>query len=82
MTELDKIKNLFYQLVHIFSREDMKTTKRIIDLSLKNITTEVDTKILLTKRLKILYLVMLILGLSAIIITAIYSIMMFSKRKE
>jgi len=80
--EISKIKNLFHQLVHVFSKEDMKTTKKIMTLSLKNITTEVTTKILLTKRLKILYLVMLILGLLTIIIITAYSIMMFSKRRE
>ncbi|MDY6935391.1 MAG: multiheme c-type cytochrome [Spirochaetota bacterium] len=47
--------HLFHQLVHVFSRDEMEFTKKILDLEVQSLKSALDTKIALVKRLKLLY---------------------------
>lgn len=79
---LGNTRHLFHQMVHVFSREDMETTQRIITLEIASLEEETTTKVSSLQRLDLLYLVMLGFGLAIVAGVSIYSAVMYSRRKK
>ncbi len=75
-------RHLFHQLVHVFSSEDMKTTKRIIDLEIVNLQNDIGGKVVLIKRLDMLFLIMVVFGLLIVVGVSSYTIFMYSRRRQ
>lgn len=74
-------RHLFHQLVHVFSREDMETTKKILEMEIENLDSDTRLKVASIKRLDILYIAMLVFGVAIVIGITTYSIIMYGKRK-
>jgi len=79
---LNNSRHLFHQMVHVFSREDMETTKRILELEIASLDGESKTKVASIQRMDLLYLGMLVFGLAIIAGVSIYSAVMYSRRKK
>jgi hypothetical protein len=79
---LNNTRHLFHQMVHVFSREDMETTKRIVELEIASLDTETIAKVSSIQRIDMLYLVMLGFGLFIIGGVSIYSAVMYGRRKK
>ncbi len=78
---LDRTRHIFHQLVHVFSAEEMKTNKRILELEIENLERDSLTKVAMLKRLDIFYIIMAAFGLSVIVGISFYTIYMYSKRR-
>jgi len=78
---LDNTKHLFHQLVHVFSREDIKSTKRIVELEIENLKSDVRSKVDLSKRLELLYMLMFVISTAIIAGFIIYSFSMYLRRR-
>ncbi len=79
---LENTRHLFHQMVHVFSREDMETTKRVIELEIASLDSETKTKVSSIQRMDMLYLVMLAFGLAIIGGVSVYSAVMYGRRKK
>lgn len=79
---LDNTRHLFHQMVHVFSREDMETTKRIVELEIASLDSETIAKVSSLQRMDLLYLAMLSFGLAILAGVSIYSGVMYSRRKK
>lgn len=78
---LNDTRHLFHQLVHVFSRDDMKTTRRIIELETRNLENEMTSKVALIRRLDLLYIIMVFFGLIIVLGMTFYTIFMYSRRR-
>ncbi|MBP7737209.1 MAG: hypothetical protein KA369_14615 [Spirochaetes bacterium] len=74
-------RHLFHQFVHVFSREDMETTKKILDMEIESLDSDTRLKVASIKRLDMLYIAMLVFGVAIVIGITTYSIIMYGKRK-
>ncbi len=78
---LDRTTRLFRQLLHVFSSVEIRSTKKIIELEITNLINESGSKVALTQRLNLLYILTVLFGISIIIAFLIYSIYMIYKRR-
>lgn len=78
---LENAEHLFRQLVHVFSSNEIKSTKDIIELEINNLITESNSRVTITKRLDFLYLTMTVIGLIIIMAILGYTIFMYSRRR-
>lgn len=79
---LNDTRHLFHQMVHVFSREEMETTKRIVMLEIASLEGESMAKVSSLQRMDMLYLVMLTVGLAIIAGVSVYTAVMYSRRKK
>ena len=79
---ISTVKKLFSQMVHVFSKQELASTQRIIRLELTNIKNETTSKIALHKRLDVIFIIMIVIGFSIVIGFAIYALYMFSKKTK
>jgi len=79
---LDRARHLFHQMVHVFSKEDIKSTKTIIELQLQNLKSESKQQVGFSKRLDIFYIMMVIFGLTIAILFVVYTMFMFIRRNR
>lgn len=79
---LNLARHLFHQFVHVFSRQDMESTKKILELEIKSLDSESRLKVSSIRRLDMLYLIMLSFGIAIVGGITTYSIIMYSKRKK
>jgi hypothetical protein len=77
-----KARQLFHQFVHVFSREDMESTKSVLDAEFTSLDADAGSKVTLARRLDILYITTFIFSLLIITGILIYAIIMYAKRKE
>lgn len=77
---LSNTKNIFIDLVHVFSKDKLDSTKRIMELDLQNLQNESRQLVDLSKRLDLLYIIMMVIGLSIVVAFALYMIFMISRR--
>ncbi|MDY6967519.1 MAG: multiheme c-type cytochrome [Spirochaetota bacterium] len=75
-------KHLFHQLVHVFSREDMEFTHKILNLEIASLKTALTTKIALVKRMELLYTLNIITASVLVPISIIFTIIVFVRRKK
>jgi len=79
---INNARHLFHQFVHVFSRQEMETTRKILDMEMQSLDSETRMKVASIKRLDILYLAMLIFGVAIVGGISTYSIVMYGKRKK
>lgn len=79
---LQRTKHLYHQMVHVFSREDMQFTKKILELELKSLTNTVELKLSTMERLDFIYISTVIFCLLVTVGIAAYTIWMYSQRKK
>ncbi len=76
------IKHLFYQLVHVFSREDIEFTKKMVELEIKTLKDNLLTKISIVTRLEFLYFLSVGFSLVIIFAFAIYAIRFYGTSRK
>jgi hypothetical protein len=80
-SRLSETRSMFHQLVHVFSNEDMNSTKKIIELDVENIASDSRLKLSQLKRLDILYLLMVTFTMAIVLGISAYTIIMYARRK-
>lgn len=81
-TRLASVRHLFHVLVHVFSRQEMETSRAIITMEVTNLDADTRTKVSLIQRMDILYIIMVSFGLIIIFGISIYTLVMYSKRRK
>ncbi|MCP4135375.1 MAG: hypothetical protein GY754_30680 [bacterium] len=79
--ELNTTRHEFHEMVHVFSGKIMKSSKDKVKARLEALKLKSQSKVAIVDRLKLLYILLLVFGLSIIFIIAIYSIVMYSRRR-
>ncbi len=81
-SRLDAEKRLFHRFVHEFSREEMGSTKNLLETEVLGLDKEIKSKISLLRHLDILYIAAL--GFNLLIITGIliYALAAYARRKD
>ncbi len=82
VARLNSTKRLFSQMVHVSSKEELKSTKTIIELEIKNINVESKNLTSILKRLDLLYMLMVVISVVIIITVTSYTIYMLMKRRK
>jgi len=80
--KLAKTKNLVNNMIHISSKDDMKSSKSIIELEIKNLETETKTQLGLFQRLDLLYMIMVVISGIIIVTVTTYIIYMLTRRRR
>jgi hypothetical protein len=81
-TRLNRTKRLFNQMVHVSSKNEMTSTKTIIELEIKNLEMESRGFSGILKRLDLLYKLMVAISSVIIVIVSGYTIYMLSRRRR
>lgn len=79
---LNNARRLFHQMVHVFSRDDMQSSRKIIEVEIKSLESEARSKTASIQRLDILYVTMAVFGLAIIFGMILYVMIMYSRRKK
>jgi hypothetical protein len=79
---LERTRQLFRELLHVFSKAEMRTTRKIIELEISNLQTDSGSRVALTERLDLLYILTVLFSIFTIIGFLVYSIYMFYRRKS
>ncbi len=79
---LGRVKQLFRALLHVFSKADLQSTKKIIELEIENLRTDSGSKVALFRRLDLMYLLTLLFSLITIVGFLVYTIYMLYRRKK
>ena len=79
---VNNARHLFRQFVHVFSKQEMETTKKILEIEIQSLDSETRIKVASIKRLDVLYLAMLVFGLAIVGGISTYSIVMYGKRRK
>lgn len=82
VTRLTRTKRLFNQMVHVFSKDEMNSTKTIIELEIKNLEAESRGLSALLKRLDLLHMFMVVIAAAIIAAFVIYALYMISRRRK
>jgi len=81
-SKLDETKDIFFQLVHVFSKDLMVFSRKIINLELQNLQKEVDKQVAMLRRIDLLYKLTFISILSIIFIFIIYYFRNITRRRR
>ena len=79
---LASVRHLFHILVHVFSRQDMESSRNIITMEISSLDADTRTKVSLIQRMDILYIIMVGFGLIIIFGISIYTLVMYGKRRK
>ncbi len=80
-SRLQRTRLLYRQFMHIFSLTEIQTTQKIIELEIENLLHDTGTKVDLTQRLNILYIMTIIFAALTISGFLIYTAVMLYRRK-
>lgn len=78
----NNMRHMFHQFVHVFSREDMESTRKILEIEIASLDADTKSKVSNIRRMDVIYVVMLIFGLAIVIGISTYTIVMYGKRKK
>ncbi len=78
----ERTRKLYRELLHVFSKAKLRTSQKIIELEITNLKTDSGSKVALTKRLDLLYLLTVIFCILTIAGFLAYSIFMVYRRKR
>lgn len=81
-SNFSETKHLFHQLVHIFSREEMQFTTRIIDLEIGALKDDLKDKIAMIKRVNLLYVLTIINIIAIISGFFLYNLWSYIRKKK
>jgi hypothetical protein len=79
---LNRARLLFHRFVHVLSRQDMESTKNILEIEITSLDNETKSKVASIQRIDMLYIIMVIFCLGVIAGFLIYIIVMYSRRKK
>jgi hypothetical protein len=79
---LSNARHMFHQFVHVFSRQDMEFTKKMLEMEIASLDMETKTKVSSIQRMDLLYYAMLALGLAIIVGILTYMLVMYGKRRK
>jgi hypothetical protein len=79
---VNNARHLFHQFVHVFSKQDMESTRKILEMEMQSLDSETRIKVASIRRLDVLYLAMLVFGLAIVGGITTYSIIMYGKRRK
>jgi hypothetical protein len=79
---LKRVRQLFSRFVHVLSRQDMDSTKNILEIEIAGLDSETKSKVTSIQRIDMLYNIMVIFCLGVIAGFLIYIIVMYSRRKK
>ncbi|HSV95334.1 MAG TPA: hypothetical protein VLM75_00210 [Spirochaetota bacterium] len=80
LSQMEKITSLFHQMVHVFSREEIQSTKKIVDLEIASLKNIVLMKVDVSRRMDILYIITVAVCLIIVFGLAFYVFWMLSRR--
>ncbi len=80
LSQMEKIKSLFHQIVHVFSREEIQFTRKIVDLEIASLKNGVLMKVDVSRRMDIIYVITVIVCLIIVFGLAFYVFWMLSHR--
>jgi len=76
------VKNLYHELVHVMSTREVQYTRKEIELLLRDLRTRAETRVLIAKRLDLIYIVTIVLSFIVIISFMVFTVRVFSRKKE
>ena len=77
-----RVRQLFTRFVHVLSRQEMESTKNILETEIENLDSDSTSKITSVQRIDALYIIMVSFCLIVIAGFLIYIIVMYSRRKK
>jgi hypothetical protein len=79
---IKRIHQLFTRFVHVLSRQEMESTKNILELEITSLESESSSKVTSIQRIDALYIIMVTFCLLVIGGFLAYIIIMYSRRKK
>ncbi len=79
---LVKTRSLFHQLVHVFSRQDILFTRKVVELEIKSIKDDVSAKKNTVRRMELFFFFTLLFSLLTTLGIGVYIIVVLAKRKK
>lgn len=80
LSQMEKIKSLFHQIVHVFSREEIQFTRKIVDLEIASLKSGVMMKVDVSRRMDIIYVITIVACFVIVFGLAFYVFWMLSRR--
>lgn len=80
-SRLKQVTSRFRELLHVFTRESMTTTRSEIDLESQMLKAESGTRVSITGRISLLYIIMIVVGFSSLFTYILYTFFMFMRRR-
>jgi hypothetical protein len=82
LSQMEKVKSLFHQIVHVFSREEIQFTRKIVDLEIASLKSGVLMKVDVSRRMDIIYIITIIACFIIVFGLAFYVFWMLSRRPK
>jgi hypothetical protein len=79
---LVKTRHLFHQMVHVFSRDDIQFTKKILELEIKSLNDDISAQLNVIQRLDFIYIFTIVMAFAIITGTVVYVVWMLARRKK
>lgn len=80
--ELIDAKTIFHRVVHGFSSEDVQFRNKEVEITIRNLKSKIETRVLIARRLEMLYFISAFLSFGLIVFFSIYALRMYSRRKK
>lgn len=78
---LADVKILYHQLVHVMSTREIQHTRREIELLLRDLREKSETRVLISRRLDLIYITTITLSFIIIVIFAVFTVRVFSRKQ-
>ncbi|HNU91004.1 MAG TPA: hypothetical protein PKO25_03965 [Spirochaetota bacterium] len=82
LLQMEKLKSLFHQIVHVFSREEIQFSRRIVDLEIASLKNGVMMKVDVSRRMDIIYITTIAVSFIIVFGLAFYVFWMLSRRRK
>ncbi len=82
LSQMEKAKSLFHQIVHVFSREEIQFTRKIVDLEIASLKSGVLMKVDVSRRMDIIYIITIVACFLIVFGLAFYVFWMLSRRQK
>ncbi len=80
--QLADAKILFSRIVHAFSSEDIQFRRKEMEITTSNLKNTIHMRVMVARRLDLLYLITAVLGFGMIIFFSLYAFNMYSRRRK
>lgn len=82
LAKLADAKNLYRQLVHVMSQREVRHTRREIELQLDDLLAKSQSRVLIVRRLDIIYMVTIGLSFLVVVVFMIFTVRTFSRSHD
>lgn len=82
LAKLADARNLYRQLAHVMSQREVRHTRREIELQLDDLLAKSESRVMIVRRLDIIYIVTISLSLIVIIVFMFFTVRTFSRSHE